>query len=36
MYNEITMKEKEDLYLEKQSKSYNRGNIEPMGKATKI
>ncbi|MCI9142189.1 MAG: hypothetical protein HFH87_06130 [Lachnospiraceae bacterium] len=24
------MKEKEDLYLRKQSKFYNRGNIEPI------
>ena len=31
MYNEITLKEKENLYLRKQSKFYNRGDTEPMG-----
>ena len=30
MYNKITMKEKEDLYLRKRSKFYSRGTIEPM------
>lgn len=30
MYNKITMKEKEDLYLRKRSKFYRRGTIEPM------
>ena len=29
MYNKFTMKEREDLYLRKQSKFYNRGDAEP-------
>ena len=30
MYNKITIKEREDLYLRKRSKFYNKGDIEPM------